>query len=115
MRYFSNSLTITELSKSETAVESTGLALLSKYILQVIGHFNITPGGGERNVQVICSMESSQILTITLWCIMSGHSTRYTCNIYRINNFSAYQAENSCNVNWTDRNRANSPKHVIDC
>ena len=42
MRYFSNSLTITELSKSETTVESTGLALLSKYILQVIGHFNIT-------------------------------------------------------------------------
>ena len=40
MRYFSNSLTITELSKSETTVESTGLALLSKYILQVIGHFN---------------------------------------------------------------------------
>ena len=40
MRYFSNSLTITELSKSETTVESAGLALLSKYILQVIGWFN---------------------------------------------------------------------------
>ena len=43
MRYFSNSLTITELSKSEMTVESTGLALLSKYILQVIGHFNMKP------------------------------------------------------------------------
>ena len=40
MRYFSNSLTITESNKSKTTVESTGLALLSKYILQVIGHFN---------------------------------------------------------------------------
>jgi uncharacterized protein YjdB len=44
MRYFSNSLTITELSKSKTTVDSTGLVLLSKYILQVIGHFNRIQG-----------------------------------------------------------------------
>jgi hypothetical protein len=44
MRYFSNSLTITELSKSKETVESTGLALLSKYILQIIGHFNREDG-----------------------------------------------------------------------